>query len=64
MAIGVISSSPGRTNILVFSGDAIGPDLSVIPFWDVHLWVQAHSVYLKASILWQVRMSKLMAVWD
>jgi hypothetical protein len=62
--IGVILSSPGQTNIPVFSGDAIGPDLSAIPFRDVHIWVRAHSVHLKAPILWQARTSELMAVWD
>jgi hypothetical protein len=63
-AIGAILSSHRRTNIPVFSGDANGPDLSVIPFWDVHIWVRVHSVYLKAPILWQARTSILMAVWN
>ncbi len=48
----------------MFYGEAIGPDLSVIPFRDVHIWVRAHSVYLKTPILRQARTSKLMALWD
>jgi hypothetical protein len=63
-AIGVLSSYVGDNHVPVFSGDSVAPDLSCIPFKDVHIWVCAHSVYLKALILRQAKTRELMAVWD
>ena len=41
-AIGVLSSSPQACPKLVYSGDAVGPDLSTIPLRDRFIWVWAH----------------------
>jgi hypothetical protein len=40
-AICVLSSSSRKMPLLVFPCDALGPDLSFLPFQDVHIWVQA-----------------------
>ena len=64
-AIGVLTSNvQGDKEVPVFSGDGIAPDLSRIPFKDVHIWVWAHSVFSKVPILRQARTSELLAVWD
>jgi hypothetical protein len=48
-AIGVLSSSSHKMPLPVFSCDALGPALSFLPFQDVHIWVQAHSVFSKCN---------------
>jgi len=48
----------------VYSGDAVGPDLSTIPLWDWFIWVWAHSVFSKTPVLRQAKTSELMAIWD
>jgi hypothetical protein len=48
----------------VFSGDQLGPDLALIPFGDIRIWVHAHSVYSRDKVLRQVRTSELLAIWD
>jgi len=48
----------------VFSGDAVGPDLSTIPLQDRFIWVWAHSVFSKTPVLRQAKTSELMAIWD
>ncbi len=63
-AIGVLSSSSRKMPLPVFSCDALGPDLSFLPFRDVHIWVQAHSVFSKVTVSQQVQISELMAIWD
>jgi hypothetical protein len=50
-AIEILSSSVGHNAVPIFSGDEVAPDLSRIPFKDVHIWVCAHSVYSVAPIL-------------
>jgi hypothetical protein len=64
-AIGVISSSPsqGRPSP-VFSGEVVGPDLSILPVREHHIWVLAHAVFSKLPLPWQAKTSELMAIWD
>jgi hypothetical protein len=63
-AIVMLVSSSGGKSVPIFSGDQLGPDLSLLPFGGVQFWVQAHSVFLKDTVLWQVRITELMAIWD
>ena len=63
-AVGVRTNASGMTSVPVFSGDKLGPDLALLPFNDVRFWVLSHSVYSRALVLRQVRISKLMAIWD
>ena len=63
-AIGVLSSSPQACPKLVYSGDAVGPDLSTIPLRDWFIWVWAHSVFSMTPVLHQAKTSELMAIWD
>jgi hypothetical protein len=61
---GVLSSSTGHALLPVYSSNQLGLDLPLIPFKDVLIWVQAHSVFLKVPVLWQVRVAELFAIWD
>ena len=63
-AIGVLSSSPQAHPKLVYSGGAVGSDLSTIPLWDWFIWVWAHSVFSKTPVLRQAKTSELKAIWD
>ena len=63
-ALGILSFSSGKGHLPVYSSNQLGPDLSPIPFKDVMIWVQAHSVFSKAAVLRQVRVAKLFAIWD
>jgi hypothetical protein len=63
-AVGVLSSSSGNHPSPVYSGDWLAPDLAAIPFTNVQIWVQAHSVYSKDVVLQQVRLAELFAIWD
>jgi hypothetical protein len=45
MGIGFLSSSSKGRRIPVFLGDAVGPDMSIIPYRERHIWVWAHSVF-------------------
>ncbi len=63
-AVGVLSSSSGNHPSPVYSGDWLAPDLAAMPFTDVQIWVQAHSVYSKDVVLRQVRLAELFAIWD
>ncbi len=63
-ALGVLSSSSGINVLPVYSSDQLGPDLSLIPFKNVTIWEQAHLVFSKAEVMRQVRVSKLLAIWD
>ena len=40
-AIGMVTSSGSRDSSHLFSSDALGPDLNVLPFMEVHFWVRA-----------------------
>ncbi len=62
--VGVLSSSSGNHPFPVYSGDRLAPDLASIPFKEVQIWVQAHSIYSKDIVLRQVRLAKLFAIWD
>jgi hypothetical protein len=63
-ARGVLSSSTGHALLPVYSSNQLGPDLSLIPFKDVLIWVQAYSVFSKVPVLRQVRVAELFAIWD
>jgi hypothetical protein len=45
MGIGFLSSSSKGRRIPVFLGEAVGTDLSIIPYREQHIWVRAHSVF-------------------
>ena len=64
MGIGFLSSSSEGCHIPVFLGDAVGLDVSIIPYRKQHMWVRAHSVFSRLPVLRQVKMSELMAIWD
>jgi hypothetical protein len=64
MEISFLSSSSEGCRIPVFSGDAIGPDFSIISYRERHIWVRAHSVFSRSPVLHQVKTSELMAIWD
>ena len=63
-AVGVLSSLSSNHPPPVYSGDWLGPDFASIPFKEVQIWVQAHSIYSKDTVLRQVRLAKLFAIWD
>ncbi len=50
-AVSVLSSSSENHPSPVYSGDWLAPDLAAIPFTDVQIWVQAHSIYSKDVVL-------------
>ena len=54
-AIGVLSSSPQACPKLVYSGDAVGPNLYTIPLRDRFIWVWARSVFSKMPVLRQAK---------
>ncbi len=64
MAIGVLSSSSPDRPTPVYSGDAVGPDLSCLSSREQHFWVYAHSVFSKLPVLQQVKTSELIAIRD
>ncbi len=51
LAIGVLSSSLPDRATPVYSGDAVGPDLSCLSSWEQHFCVYAHSVFSKLPVL-------------
>jgi hypothetical protein len=63
-AVGVQTDALGTTSVPVFSGDKLGPDLALLPFNNVRFWVLSHSVYSRALVLRQARVSELMVIWD
>ena len=63
-AVGVRTDASGTTSVLVFLGNKLGPDLALLSFNNVRFWVLPHSVYSRALVLWQARISELMAIWD
>lgn len=63
-AIGLLTSVDRGSSAPVFSGDRLGPDLTLIPPSDLFIWVLAHSVFGKDMVLRQARISELMAIWD
>ncbi len=58
----VLASDGSRSP--VYSSDSLGPDLASLPFCGAKIWVQARSVFSKETVLRQVRISDLMAIWD
>jgi hypothetical protein len=63
-AQGVLSSSTGHALLPVYFSNQWGLDLSLIPFKDVLIWVQAHLVFSKVPVLQQIRVAELFAIWD
>ncbi len=58
----VLASDGSRSP--VYLSNSLGPDLASLPFCGAKIWVQAHSVFSKETVLRQVRISELMAIWD
>jgi hypothetical protein len=63
-AIGMIPSSGSWDSSPLFSGVALGPNLHVLPFEEVHFWVRAVCVYLKTPVVRRVKTAELFAIWD
>ena len=63
-AIGTVTSSGSRDSSPLFSGEALGPILHVLPFEEVHFWVRAVCVYSKTPVVWQVKTAELFTIWD
>ncbi len=63
-AIGTVTSSGSRDSSHLFSGNALGPDLHVLPFEEVNFWVRAVCVYSKTPVVRRVKTAELFAIWD
>ncbi len=63
-AIRIVTSSRTGHSPPLFSGDALGPDLNMLPFKEVHFWVRAECVYLKTPIIRRVKTAEVFAIWD
>jgi hypothetical protein len=50
-AIRIVTSSRTGVSSPLFGGDALGPDLHMLPFREVHFWVRADCVYSKTPIM-------------
>lgn len=62
ISIAVLVSDGSRSP--VYSSDSMGPDLASLTFREAQIWVRAHSVFSKETVLRQVRIAELMAIWD
>jgi hypothetical protein len=63
-AIKIVTSSKTGHSSPLFSGDALGPDLHMLPFKEVHFWVRAECVYLKTPVIRRVKTAEVFAIWD
>jgi hypothetical protein len=63
-AIGIVTSSRTGVSSPLFGGDALGPDLHMLSFKEVHFWVRADCVYSKTLIIRRLNTAELFAIWD
>jgi hypothetical protein len=63
-AIGIVTSSRLGHSLPLFCRNALGPDLHMLPFKEVHFWVRAWCVYSKTPVIWRVKAAELFTIWD
>ncbi len=63
-AIGIVKSSRLGHSLPLFCRNALGLDLHMLPFKEVHFWVQAQCVYSKTPVIRRVKTAELFAIWD
>jgi hypothetical protein len=62
--IRIVTSSRTGVSSPLFGGDALRPDLHMLPFKEVHFWVRADCIYLKTPIMRRLKTAELFAIWD
>jgi hypothetical protein len=63
-AIGIVTSLRIGVSSPLFGGDALGLDLHMLPFKEVHFWVRADCVSSKTPIMRRLKTAELFAIWD